>query len=299
MSQKNAVQNQDVKSGNKYNVIIVGAGKQGCFSDAPGSGNEHKIISFAHAVTEHPGFELNGFYDSDHTKSLKAQEYWGGCAFATIERALNPAGCKKPDVVVIATPDNLHYELLKHLAYFPLKLVIVEKPLCTNLQQAREVVELYKAKGRDLCVNYTRMFLPYYEELRQRYLSGEFGKLIWGKAVFNRGLLHTGTHAISFLNWIEPRPEHKHSYFCLEPFENYRIWQIELFFEKYHWQEQRIGDMPVWPYYDKSHWHVVENAYQFLQGREPLKCTAEDALRTLEICFELMTKDKPLMEGAK
>jgi hypothetical protein len=35
-------------------------------------------------------------------------------------------------------------------------------------------------------------------------------------------------------------------------------------------------------------WHVTENAHNFLEGREALKCTGEDSLRSLEICFELM-----------
>jgi hypothetical protein len=46
--------------------------------------------------------------------------------------------------------------------------------------------------------------------------------------------------------------------------------------------------MPVPEYYDNHMKYVVDNAYNFLEGRESLKCTGEDALRSLEICYELM-----------
>jgi hypothetical protein len=36
--------------------------------------------------------------------------------------------------------------------------------------------------------------------------------------------------------------------------------------------------------------YVAENAYNFLEGKEELKCTGEMALKSLEMCFELMNK---------
>ncbi|MFA6309771.1 MAG: Gfo/Idh/MocA family oxidoreductase [Clostridia bacterium] len=265
----------------KYNVLICGAGNQGALADAPGSGNEGKIISYGHALKGHPGFALVGFYDKNIKKANQAAGIWRTYWCDSLN-----SGLENVDIAVVSTPDSTHYEILKQLAEYPLKLVICEKPICSDLQQAREIVELYRQKNIPILVNYTRRFLPYYQELKRRYEAGEFGELISWNLKFNRGLLHTGSHMVDFLQWLigyqleglsEVRPE-----------ANYRIWQMDLFFEKYHWREERIGDMPVWPYYDKTHWHLVDNAYQFLEGREPLRCTAEDALRTLEICFELM-----------
>ena len=263
----------------KYNCLIIGAGGQGAMADAPGSGNEDKIISFAHAFKEHPGFNLMGFHDTDKEKAANAAiawktDYWSGY----------PIGA---DVIVIATPDEHHYEhLIKALNRKP-KLVITEKPLCTNLHQAREIVELYKAKNIPLMVNYTRRFLPYYEDLKQRHDAGDYGKIVSANIVFNRGWEHTATHAIDFCEWLF---NGQYNGKIMECEIDYRIWQIDLYFEKYHWREERIGDQPVWDYYDRSHWYIVDNAFQFLEGNEPLKCTAEDALHALEICYELMDK---------
>lgn len=74
------------------------------------------------------------------------------------------------------------------------------------------------------------------------------------------------------------------------PTEAYRVWDLKVYYKNHVFKEVRVGDMPVWEYYDKSHWHVVENAYNFLENKELLKCTGEDGLRALEICYELMNK---------
>jgi len=260
---------------NQYRVLIVGCGAQGV-----GVGQEKnpsKIINFAHAITEHEGFNLLGFHDIDKEKAANAAiawktDYWSGYPINV-------------DVIIIATPDDDHYESLKKALGRKPKLVIVEKPICNNLQQAREIVQLYKVKEIPLCVNYTRNFLPYYEDLKQRYKSGEFGRIVFANVVFNRGWLHSATHAISFLEWFFGG---QYNGKIMECETDYRIWQMDLFFEKYHWREERIGDQPVWEYYDKSHWYVVDNVYQFLEGKEELKCTGEDGLRALEICYKLM-----------
>jgi len=246
-------------------------------SDAPGSGNEHKIISFAHAVMEHPGFELCGFYDKDREKSIKAIEAWEGAAYCCINHAIEIDGV---NVAVVATNDDAHYDILKQLAEYPLKLVIVEKPICTNIEQAREIVELYKDRGINLAVNYTRRCLPYYNYLRQ------YGTPTYATCAFNKGWLHTASHGIDFFNMIGAE-----KYRIVEiPTESYRVWDLKVYYEKHVFSEVRVGDMPVWEYYNKSHWHIVNNIYKFLEGEEPLKCKGEQALHSLEICFELMER---------
>jgi hypothetical protein len=258
-----------------YNVLVIGCGGQGAFSDIHGSENESKIISYAHAFKFHGGFNDIVFYDKDIKKAQEAAYLWKVCWTHEITHTLKN---RQIDIAVIATNDDQHYETLKQLAEQPPKLVIAEKPLCAELDQARETVELYKQKNIPLMVNYTRRFLPYYDRLK------EYGKPTYGRCVFNRGWLHTATHAIDFFNMIGCR-----RYLISEATLNKRVWQIEVDFENgKHFEESRIGAEPVWWYYDKSHYHVIENAYNFLQGKEPIKCTGEHALAALEKCLELM-----------
>lgn len=261
-----------------YNVLIIGAGGQGALADAPGSGNEDKIISYAHAIMEHPGFELCGFYDDDEEKGIKAIETWTGAAYCCINHAIE---FDRIDVAIVATPDETHYDILKQLANYPLKLVICEKPICTDLQQAREIVAQYKEKGIPLMVDYTRRFIPELQELKQR-------KPIFGICNFNRGWLHTASHGIDFFDMLGLK-----DYEIIESKSKSRVWTLAVTFEGYGmWREQRIGDMPVPEYYSNHMMYVANNAYNFLEGKEPLKCDGETALRTLEITYKLMEESK-------
>ena len=250
-----------------YNCLIIGAGGQGALADAPGTGLEHKVISFAHAINDHVGFNLLEYYDSDINKAKKAVEIWGGKAYKTIS---------KSDVFIVTTPDDSHYETLINLVKYRPKLVICEKPICENLTEAREIVQLYKDKRIPLMVGYTRNFMPYYE----------FDKdIVAATCTFNRGWLHTATHAIALFNKLGVK-----NYTISEIEEcDYRVWDLIIYFaDGTFFQERRIADMPVWDYYDNCTMHTMDNAYNFLEGKEPIKCTGEHALRALERCYELM-----------
>ena len=263
----------------KFNVLILGAGNQGCMSDIPGSENEHKIISFANAFKKHEKTNRLMINDINHVKAQQAAKTWNCWHVFNLDIAFNDSNLK-PDIVVVSTSDDTHYEVLKELSKYSPKLVIVEKPICTELEQAREIVKLYKEKEIPLLVNYTRRFLPHYDYLEQ------YGKPVYATCAFNRGWLHTGTHAIDFFNMINAE-----NYRMIEmPTEAYRVWDLKVYYENHVFSEIRVGDMPVWDYYDNSMWYLAENAYNFLEGKEDLKCTGEMALKDLEICYELMNK---------
>ncbi len=250
-----------------YNCLIIGAGKQGCLSDALGSGNEHKIISFAHAIKEHEGFRLDGFMDNDYLKAKKAVEIWGGKAFDNIVNA---------DIFIITTPDDLHFGTLLELVKYRPKLVICEKPLCVDLDAARAIVQLYKDKGIPLMVGYTRNFMSYYEFEKD---------IVAGFLTFNRGWIHTATHAIGLFNKLGIEN------YTISEIKgcDFRVWDLIIYFaDGTFFQERRIANMPVWDYYDNCTRHLMDNAYKFLGGKEPIKCTGEMALKALEKCYELM-----------
>jgi hypothetical protein len=257
----------------KYSALIIGCGAQG--AGVGQEKNPDKIINFAHALTEHDGFNLLGFKDSNMDKAADASILWKTDYWSTY------AGLLESDIAIVTTPDETHYEILKQLVEYPLKLVIVEKPICENIEQAREIVELYKAKGIPLMVNYTRRFLPYYDHLK------EYGKPLFGFCQFSRGWLHTATHAIDFFNMVGCERFH-----IEEMKTESRVWLLTVMYEDHTFHETRLFDTPVWSYYDKSHMHIINNVYEFLEGREEIKCTGGMALNALEKCYELMEGEK-------
>lgn len=258
----------------KYSCLIIGCGGQGALSDCKGSGNEEKVISFAHALKEREDVFEVFYLDTNLARMNDAVNYWGGSIYE----------CQHYDIVIITTPDDKHYRNLLDTIICKPKIVIVEKPLCSTVDEAKEIVNLYEEAGIPILLDYTRAYIPELIELKRRYETGEFGKLITANYTFNRGQLHTGTHIYHFHNWMFGEGNGK----ILEVEDaDYRIWSIDLFFEKFHWSERRIGDEPVHSRYDYHTRYVIDNAVGFLEGKEELKCSMYDGLKSLEIMERL------------
>jgi len=251
-----------------YNVLIIGAGNKGSLSDAPGSGNEHKYLSYSHAVTDHPGFELSGYMDILPEMKHNAQKIW---------RVNN----QPADVVVICTPDNSHYEYLLSALDMKPKLVICEKPLCDNSLEAAEIVDLYSGQAVPLMVDYTRRFIPEFQNIKQGLQSA--GDFIEGFCYFNRGWEHTASHFIDTALWFNGNLDH---ITIKEIQTDYRwIYQWGLYYERDFCSEcygNPLKGYKVPEIFDGHLYYVMDNAYNFLRGKEKLYCTGEDGLRAIQ-----------------
>ncbi len=235
----------------RYNVLIVGAGNIGASFDRP---SDKKILTHAHAYTACPGFKLAGFVDSDVKRSIKASRSWGGKAFASIEEAFSSG---KVDVVSVAVPDSGHYEVLRKISRYPIKLVFCEKPLALSVRHCREISELYFRKKILLIVNYTRRFVPEFNALRKDISSGKYGKFVTGTGHYGKGLFHNGSHMVDLLRFLlgevrtpvslgktedyydqDPsvsaflRISGGDFYLAPAPCGNYTVFEIDLFFQK-------------------------------------------------------------------
>ena len=78
--------------------------------------------------------------------------------------------------VAIAAPAVLHHRLAR-AALLAGKDVFVEKPLCLDLGEARELIALAREKGRILMVGHLLQYHPIVRHLQQLVASGELGPL--------------------------------------------------------------------------------------------------------------------------
>jgi UDP-2-acetamido-3-amino-2,3-dideoxy-glucuronate N-acetyltransferase len=85
---------------------------------------------------------------------------------------------KSPDInaVAIAAPAVMHYSLAK-AALQEGKDVFVEKPLCLDLREAEELVQLADRLGRVLMVGHLLQYHPHVQALHARLAQGDLGKL--------------------------------------------------------------------------------------------------------------------------
>jgi predicted dehydrogenase len=119
------------------------------------------------------------------------------------------------DAVVIATPLESHYDLVKW-ALEADKHVLVEKPLCRSVAQAEELIALARARRKHLCVGHVFLFNNGVRGIRNLIRSGDLGRIhyIYSSRT-NLGPFRTdanalwdlGAHDISILNfWLDAEP---------------------------------------------------------------------------------------------
>lgn len=180
-----------------YNVLIIGAGKIGAFFDSPES---KYVLTHAHAFTHHPGFKLIGFVDSDIKKAKKAAKLWKTKVFSNIDEAFDY--CNTIDVICNATPDEIHYDILKKILDKKIKLVFTEKPLTRKLSEAREILKISKKRKIPILVNYRRRFVPEFIKLAEEIKAGIYGDFLTGTGYYGKGIMHNGSHLVDMLRFL-------------------------------------------------------------------------------------------------
>jgi predicted dehydrogenase len=114
------------------------------------------------------------------------------------------------DAVAIATPVHTHYRFAM-AALEAGKHVLVEKPITSSADQARELVDLAKKNGLTLMVGHTFIYNPAVEAVREIIRSGQLGNIFYVNATrANLGLLQPdinvmwdlAPHDISMLRYI-------------------------------------------------------------------------------------------------
>lgn len=132
------------------------------------------------------------------------------------------------DTIMVLTPTHTHAPLAIR-ALEASKHVIVEKPMATDYQEGRAMVEAARWARRELFVGHTRRFDPRWVQAFGRVQEGKIGELIafrrtecafgafpegdWHWRPENRGVLYdTGVHALDMALWFfQGKPERTHA----------------------------------------------------------------------------------------
>jgi predicted dehydrogenase len=179
---------------NKYNVAIIGCGSIGALKlDKYDSPKTKNILTHAHACYNHPQIGKIGFFDTDLGKALKANNKWNGGYAA---RAILPSS--DLDIVIVAAPTAVHYNILAEIARYKPGLVIAEKPFTTNWIDALNINTLYKSTGIPLLINYTRRFEPFHRRLKNDL---DATQIYHCKITYTRGFKREASHAIDLCSW--------------------------------------------------------------------------------------------------
>lgn len=184
------------KISQQYKVGIIGCGMiAGYFDDPQAPGIETHAKAYFHSG-ETPQL---GFWDPNRAKSEVISKKFAGQAFASFEDLVRDFD---PDVISICSPDDFHTnQLLKLLQNSPqnLKLIFLEKPLCTKAMDLEKILSVYKNAKIPVIVNHSRRFDRSHQNIANLIRQGSFGKLIACHVEYYGGWTHLGIHAVDFL----------------------------------------------------------------------------------------------------
>ncbi|WP_345953581.1 Gfo/Idh/MocA family oxidoreductase [Mucilaginibacter sp. PAMB04168] len=124
---------------------------------------------FVHA---HPGFQFKAVLERNQKNAVKY--YPDVVSYDRIEDMLNDA---EIDLIVVNTPNQLHYEQAKQVLQAG-KHVLIEKPVTANLTQLLELYDLAKAQNKHLFVYQNRRWDSDFQSVKEVIESGRLGNLV-------------------------------------------------------------------------------------------------------------------------
>lgn len=119
------------------------------------------------------GGHVAGVIDTDPARAQQMADKWQVNVFATPEEAFQSA---EVDVIHVCTPNAFHAELAKQ-ALRAGKHVVCEKPLATNLADAKELYELAEQSGLVNAVPFVYRYHPMVREAKAKIDAGELGPI--------------------------------------------------------------------------------------------------------------------------
>jgi predicted dehydrogenase len=81
------------------------------------------------------------------------------------------------------------------------RVVLCEKPLAYNLEDARQILSVCETAGCRLFVNYLRRGDPGVQEVRRRLDVGHIAQPLKGVSWYSKGLIHNGSHFLDLLQY--------------------------------------------------------------------------------------------------
>ncbi len=128
---------------------------------------------------------------------------------------------QRPDVVIVTTSDSTHHEFLIGAMEAGCD-VVTEKPMTTDAEKCRQILDVRRRTGRDCRVTFNYRYSPPRSQVKELLMSGEIGDVLsvdfhwllnthhgadyfrrWHAQKKNSGglFVHKSTHHFDLVNW--------------------------------------------------------------------------------------------------
>ncbi len=148
----------------RLSIIVVGAGYMG---------RAHcRVLS---SLKDEYGVEIGAVVDPVLERAEAAAKRFGGRAYASLEDALSNASY---DAGVVASPTSTHLEVTEKLIREGVRYVLVEKPLASSLEEAREFASKHAGILDRIMVGHIERFNKGFRALLDSYRKGLLGDIV-------------------------------------------------------------------------------------------------------------------------
>jgi predicted dehydrogenase len=200
-------------------TFIVGLGHIGMGYDYK---EDYHVSCLTHlnAILAHDGYELVGGFDVSLERRNMFESKSKVSSFDDLLEGLTKTN---PDFVILSTPTETHFEILKTiLKQKSLKAILCEKPVSYDDEEATQMVDLCQKNNVKLFVNYQRFYLPSSDVIKKRLFPSNIKiEFLKGVCWYSKGLIHNGSHFINLLeSWLGNLK-------LIESIESHKYWSNE------------------------------------------------------------------------
>ncbi|MCL2741658.1 MAG: Gfo/Idh/MocA family oxidoreductase [Oscillospiraceae bacterium] len=147
-----------------------------------------------------PEFELAAVCDLDAGLAADVSAKSGGVpTYTDYKRMLEEV---RPDVVAVATPNNLHCEMTVLAAEMGAKGIYCEKPMAVCMREARKMRDACAAKGAKLVIGHQRRVSKPYMTMKKAIDDGMVGDVYLVRGLCSGDFLSDGTHTVDSLMYL-------------------------------------------------------------------------------------------------
>lgn len=180
----------------KYKVCIIGCGDIGFLFDH-GKKAEGALTHFK-AFNDSGNFEVSAVSEiKKEIRDVIISEY----NIPVYDDYGKMCSVVSPDVIVISTNDESHFDILNKVIRYKPKLVFCEKPVALSADEANLISGIYDKAGIPLQINYTRRFLEEFYDIEKIIKENRIGAIESVTFYYSRGLIHNASHYLDLVNW--------------------------------------------------------------------------------------------------
>lgn len=185
----------------KFKVAIIGCGRIGYEND-----KNIKKGPYSHykAVMQNKNFQLIAVAEINKNIRQHIAKNKNLKVYSSYEKLLKD---NIIDLIIVATPDETHFKILKDIAQYKPKFVICEKPLTNSILQTHKIIKLYRKHQIHLSVNFSRRYSEYFMQIKEKIDNKNFGKILRVDLSYSRGFFHNAVHWLDLIMWFFGEPK--------------------------------------------------------------------------------------------